>query len=178
MIVMIGYDRYNVIVKGFNGVKITPCVAFGMIMFAFLYSTAVCILPLLEVWGKYRLEGLLVTCSFDYLTDDWVNMSFTAFFFGFCYVVPVLFICFFYSQIVAAVVNHERALKAQAKKMNVESLRSNEVNIVLLFSYHAIQHFLNFRTRMLRVLRYALPRWPSLTSVSGSWPGLLMGQWP
>ena len=30
-------------------------------------------------------------------------------------------------QIVAAVVSHEKALKAQAKKMNVESLRSNEV---------------------------------------------------
>ncbi len=30
-------------------------------------------------------------------------------------------------QIVAAVVSHERALKAQAKKMNVDSLRSNKV---------------------------------------------------
>ncbi len=28
----------------------------------------------------------------------------------------------------SAVVSHERALKAQAKKMNVESLRSNEVS--------------------------------------------------
>ena len=127
MIVMIGYDRYNVIVKGFNGVKITPCVAFGMIMFAFLYSTGVCLVPLLGVWGNYTLEGLLLTCSFDYLTEDWVNKSFTLCFFLFCYLLPVLFICFFYSQIVAAVVNHERALKAQAKKMNVESLRSNEV---------------------------------------------------
>ena len=54
-------------------------------------------------------------------------MSFTAFFFTFCYLIPLLFIIFFYSQIVMAVVSHERALKAQAKKMNVESLRSNEV---------------------------------------------------
>ena len=38
----------------------------------------------------------------------------------------MLFIIFFYSQIVGAVVAHERALRAQAKKMNVESLRSNE----------------------------------------------------
>lgn len=39
----------------------------------------------------------------------------------------MLFILYFYSFIVKAVVSHERALKEQAKKMNVESLRSNEV---------------------------------------------------
>ena len=33
---------------------------------------------------------------------------------------------FFYSQIVMAVVKHERALKEQAKKMNVESLRQGD----------------------------------------------------
>ena len=73
-------------------------------------------------------EGLLLTCSFDYLTDSMSNMSFTAFFFIGCYFLPLLFIIFFYSQIVMAVVSHERALKAQAKKMNVESLRSNEAS--------------------------------------------------
>ena len=150
MIIMIGYDRYNVIVKGFSGVKITPCIALLMITFSFAYSTGVCIVPFFEVWGSYKLgmenkifiililitldilfssssEGLLLTCSFDYLTETVNNMSFTAFFFTFCYLIPLLFIIFFYSQIVMAVVSHERALKAQAKKMNVESLRSNEV---------------------------------------------------
>ncbi|XP_059094298.1 compound eye opsin BCRH2-like [Tigriopus californicus] len=125
MIIMIGYDRYNVIVKGFNGMKITPCIAFLMIVFSFAYSTALCILPLLKVWGSYKLEGLLLTCSFDYLTDDWINKSFTLFFFLGCFGLPMCFIIYFYSQIVYAVVAHERALKAQAKKMNVESLRSN-----------------------------------------------------
>ncbi|XP_059094144.1 compound eye opsin BCRH2-like [Tigriopus californicus] len=125
MIIMIGYDRYNVIVKGFNGVKTTPCIAFLMIIFSFAYSTAVCLPPLLKVWGSYKLEGLLLTCSFDYITDDWVNKSFTLFFFIGCYGLPMCFIIYFYSQIVYAVVAHERALKAQAKKMNVESLRSN-----------------------------------------------------
>jgi hypothetical protein len=32
-------------------------------------------------------------------------------------------------QIVKAVISHESALKAQAKKMNVESLRSNAVRL-------------------------------------------------
>jgi len=44
---------------------------------------------------------------------------------NFC--IPMTTIIFFYAQIVKAVVGHEAALKAQAKKMNVESLRSNAV---------------------------------------------------
>ena len=125
MIIMIGYDRYNVIVKGLAGKKITPCIAFCMILFALAYSTAVCILPMLEVWGTYKLEGLLLTCSFDYLSDNWNNKSFTIFFSIGCFFLPLCVVIFFYSQIVAAVVSHEKALKAQAKKMNVKSLRSN-----------------------------------------------------
>jgi r-opsin len=35
-------------------------------------------------------------------------------------------IIYYYSQIVSHVVNHEKALREQAKKMNVESLRSNQ----------------------------------------------------
>ena len=55
MIIMVGYDRYNVIVKGFNGVKITPGIAFLMILFSLCYSVSVSLLPMLEVWGSYKL---------------------------------------------------------------------------------------------------------------------------
>lgn len=34
-------------------------------------------------------------------------------------------IIYYYSQIVSHVIDHEKALREQAKKMNVESLRSN-----------------------------------------------------
>lgn len=37
----------------------------------------------------------------------------------------MLLIIYYYSQIVGHVVSHEKALREQAKKMNVESLRSN-----------------------------------------------------
>lgn len=37
----------------------------------------------------------------------------------------MLLIIYFYSQIVSHVFRHEKELRAQAKKMNVESLRSN-----------------------------------------------------
>lgn len=87
-----------------------------------------------KVSQSYFTEGLLLTCSFDYLTDTWTNQAFTAFFFSGCYLVPMLFITYFYSQIVVAVIVHERTLRAQAKKMNVESLRSNEVSVVATLS--------------------------------------------
>ena len=78
------------------------------------------------------LEGLFITCSYDYLSDDWNHKSFILYAFIFNYCVPVTFVIFFYSQIVKAVVSHEAALKAQAKKMNVDSLRSNPVRILLI----------------------------------------------
>ena len=45
------------------------------------------------------------------------------------YFFPLILNIYFYSSIVKAVVSHEAALRAQAKKMNVESLRSNQVRI-------------------------------------------------
>ena len=52
--VVIGYDRYNVIVKGFSGTKITPCTAATMIFCVWLYSIAVCCPPFIG-WGGYAL---------------------------------------------------------------------------------------------------------------------------
>lgn len=46
--------------------------------------------------------------------------------FTFSYVFPMSLIIYYYSQIVSHVANHEKALRDQAKKMNVESLRSNQ----------------------------------------------------
>ena len=77
-------------------------------------------------WGAYAPEGLLVTCSYDYLKQEWNEMTFMYFAFAFNYTVPMLTVIFFYIQIVKAVVAHEAAMKAQAKKMNVDSLKSNQ----------------------------------------------------
>ena len=48
---------------------------------------------------------------------------------------------------VRAVVKHESALKAQAKKMNVESLRSNQVpKLLFLFEVHVSVQILNHKS--------------------------------
>lgn len=122
--VVIGYDRYNVIVRGFSGRKISPGIAFFILLLLWGYSVA-CHIPPFFGWGGYTVEGLLITCSFDYLSQDWNKKSFMVYAIIFNYTIPVLSIIIFYIQIVKAVVSHEAALRAQAKKMNVDSLRSN-----------------------------------------------------
>jgi len=123
--VVIGYDRYNVIVKGFSGVKITPGKAFLILLVLWTYSVGVSIPPFFG-WGGYSSEGLLLTCSYDYIKRDWNHRSFMYHAIFFNYLFPLCIIAGFYCQIVKAVVMHEAALKAQAKKMNVESLRSGD----------------------------------------------------
>lgn len=73
-----------------------------------------------------------MTCSYDYLSEDWNHKTYIIYAFVLNYMLPMLIVIFFYSQIVKAVVSHEAALKAQAKKMNVESLRSNAVRNLII----------------------------------------------
>lgn len=122
--VVIGYDRYNVIVKGIGGTKISSGKALIALIFIWGYSTLISATPFFG-WGGYMAEGLLVTCSYDYLSQEWNKKSFVLFAFFFNYLFPLSMILFFYTKIVKAVVLHEAALKAQAKRMNVDSLRSN-----------------------------------------------------
>jgi len=126
LMVVIGWDRYNVIVKGFNGVKISSGMAYGIIALVVAYSVGVSATPFFSDWGNYALEGQLITCSYDYMSDDPNDTSFVMFAFVMHFVVPVTVGAFLYGNIVMAVVSHEKALKEQAKKMNVESLRSGE----------------------------------------------------
>lgn len=95
------------------------------ILLIWMYTTPWALMPLMGVWGRFAPEGFLTTCTFDYITDSDDVRSFVATIFTFSYVVPMTLIIYYYSQIVGHVINHEKALKAQAKKMNVESLRSN-----------------------------------------------------
>jgi len=126
--VVIGYDRYNVIVKGMSGQKINAGKAMAIILAVWGYSVAISLPPLMDLWGGYTTEGMLFTCSYDYLSEDWNSKSYVLFGFFFCYLFPMVLVFFFYSSIVQAVWAHEHALREQAKKMGVDSLRSNANN--------------------------------------------------
>ncbi|XP_066254410.1 opsin, ultraviolet-sensitive-like [Euwallacea similis] len=121
----IAYDRYTTITRPFDG-KITRTKALVMVLFIWFYTIPWTVLPAMEIWGRFVPEGFLTACSFDYLNRSFDNRLFVGAIFTFSYVIPMLMIIYFYSKIVSKVFSHEKALREQAKKMNVESLRANQ----------------------------------------------------
>nr|APY20525.1 ultraviolet sensitive opsin [Chrysis viridula] len=120
----IAYDRYSTIARPLDG-KLSRGQVMLFIVLIWTYTIPWALMPLMGVWGRFVPEGFLTSCSFDYLTDSSEIRIFTATIFTFSYMIPMTLIIFYYSQIVSHVINHEKALKEQAKKMNVDSLRSN-----------------------------------------------------
>ncbi|KNC21061.1 Opsin Rh3 [Lucilia cuprina] len=120
----IAYDRYNVITRPLEG-KMTHGKAIIMIIFIYMYATPFVVACATESWGRFVPEGYLTSCTFDYLTDNFDTRLFVGTIFFFSFVCPTVMIIYYYSQIVGHVFSHEKALREQAKKMNVESLRSN-----------------------------------------------------
>nr|BAG80976.1 opsin [Triops granarius] len=120
----IAFDRYNLIVKGMSGPKMTSKRATILIAFCWAYAIGWSLPPFFG-WGRYIPEGILDSCSFDYLTRDSSTKSFGLCLFFFDYVTPLSIIVFAYFHIVRAIFEHEKILREQAKKMNVTSLRSN-----------------------------------------------------
>ncbi|XP_023940138.1 opsin-1 [Bicyclus anynana] len=122
---MIAFDRYNVIVKGIAGKPLTINGALLRVFAIWLFSLAWTIAPLFG-WGRYVPEGNMTACGTDYFDKSWQNRSYILFYSIFCYYSPLLLICYSYFFIIQAVAAHEKAMREQAKKMNVASLRSSE----------------------------------------------------
>lgn len=120
----IAYDRYSTIARPLDG-KLSRGQVILFIMLIWTYTIPWGLMPVMGVWGRFVPEGFLTSCSFDYLTDSNEIRSFVTTIFIFSYAIPMTLIIYYYSQIVSHVVNHEKALREQAKKMNVDSLRSN-----------------------------------------------------
>lgn len=121
---VIAFDRYRTISNPLDG-RLSRVQAGLLICLTWLWATPFTVLPLFEIWGRYIPEGYLTTCSFDYLTDDQDTRVFVGSIFTWAYVIPMLTICYFYARLFGHVRQHEQMLKAQARKMNVESLAAN-----------------------------------------------------
>ncbi|XP_042242661.1 compound eye opsin BCRH1-like isoform X1 [Homarus americanus] len=124
---MISWDRYNIICNGFNGPKMTMTKAVVMCLFCWAMAIGWALPPFFG-WGKYIPEGILDSCSYDYLTQDWNTKSYNIAIFIFDFFLPASIIICSYVFIVKAICAHEAGMRAQAKKMNVSNLRSNEAD--------------------------------------------------
>lgn len=119
------YDDFSTIAHPLDG-KLSRGQVIMFIVLIWTYVFPWALMPSMGVWGRFVPEGFLTSCTFDYITDSDEIRYFVATIFSFSFVMPMLLIMYFYSQIVGHVVSHEKALREQAKKMNVDSLRSNQ----------------------------------------------------
>nr|APY20678.1 long wavelength sensitive opsin 1 [Xanthostigma xanthostigma] len=121
----IALDRYNVIVKGLSAKPLTIKSALCRILIIWLFGLLWTVLPLFG-WNRYVPEGNMTACGTDYLNKKWLSKSYILVYSVFVYYLPLFTIIYSYFFIVKAVAVHEKAMRDQAKKMNVTSLRSAE----------------------------------------------------
>ncbi|XP_050070298.1 rhodopsin-like [Anopheles maculipalpis] len=122
---MIALDRYNVIVKGLAGKPLTNTGAILRIIICWLIGVVWGILPMLG-WNRYVPEGNMTACGTDYLTEDWFHKSYILTYSLFVYYTPLFTIIYSYVFIIKAVSAHEKNMREQAKRMNIQSLRSSD----------------------------------------------------
>uniref|UniRef100_A0AAU8BC25 Long wavelength-sensitive opsin n=1 Tax=Adelpha phylaca TaxID=385133 RepID=A0AAU8BC25_9NEOP len=122
---MIAFDRYNVIVKGIAAKPMTINGALLRVFAIWAFSLGWTIAPLFG-WGRYVPEGNMTACGTDYFDKSWGNRSYILFYSIACYYAPLFLIIYSYFFIIQAVAAHEKAMREQAKKMNVASLRSSD----------------------------------------------------
>ncbi|CAG0917549.1 unnamed protein product [Notodromas monacha] len=122
---LISYDRYNVIVKGIGAKPLSFKKVAAMLLLvdgiAFAWAWA----PMLG-WNKFTMEGNMTVCGSNSINADWNTKSFIFCIFTYAYITPLSTIIFCYFHIVKAVAVHERQMREQAKKMNVQSLRTGD----------------------------------------------------
>uniref|UniRef100_A0A340TBQ9 G-protein coupled receptors family 1 profile domain-containing protein n=1 Tax=Anopheles quadriannulatus TaxID=34691 RepID=A0A340TBQ9_ANOQN len=124
---MIAFDRYTVIVKGLSAKPLTYVGSVMRILFVWANSLVWTLAPLFG-WNRYVPEGNMSACGTDYLSKDWISVSYIYAYSVFVYWLPLLLIIYCYTYILKAVSAHERNMREQAKKMNVASLRSSDAS--------------------------------------------------
>jgi len=120
----IAYDRYNVIAKGVQSVRLTTGKSILWILFCWIYAIGWSIPPFFN-WGSYIPDGVLDFCSYDYLSGNLSTVTYTFTMFAVNYCIPLLIILFCYFHIVRAVSLREQNLRRQVDKMDAVSLRTD-----------------------------------------------------
>nr|UJY64326.1 ultraviolet sensitive opsin UV3 [Neogonodactylus oerstedii] len=119
----IAYDRFRCITDPIEG-RLSKSQVAGLLVFIYAWITPWVMMPFLEIWNRFVPEGYLTTCTFDYMSE---NSKFYVVGLWFCmWLLPMFVISFCYYRVYLHVSAHEKQLKKQAAKMNVDSLRSGE----------------------------------------------------
>ncbi|XP_071039103.1 opsin, ultraviolet-sensitive isoform X2 [Parasteatoda tepidariorum] len=122
---LISYDRYRVIVHPFSKSGMTLAKAICILILIYIYVTPFALLPAFEIWSRFVPEGFLTSCAADFFMHDFNGRSYIVGTWFFGWFIPICTVLYCYFRIFLAVRNHELQIKEQARKMNVDSIRSN-----------------------------------------------------
>ncbi|XP_064103928.1 melanopsin-like [Macrobrachium nipponense] len=118
--------------------RITRRTARKIIFFIWVYCTALSIPPFFG-WSSYIPEGLLTSCSWDYISQDPANRSYYIYLLVGGFVFPVAAIMFCYSYILFALFKHSRILMSRALPRSAPARRNDlrtaqmVLTLILLF---------------------------------------------
>uniref|UniRef100_A0A0P4WEW1 G-protein coupled receptors family 1 profile domain-containing protein n=2 Tax=Scylla olivacea TaxID=85551 RepID=A0A0P4WEW1_SCYOL len=104
---LIALDRYRAIMSPFGSTRLSMKRAAWWVCGVWVYSVAWCVLPFLG-WNQYVLEGFLISCSFDYLSDDFWSRSYVVMLFLAAYALPLGVISYCYFYIMSSVKQHDK----------------------------------------------------------------------
>lgn len=122
---MITFDRYNVIVKGVSAEPLSSKGAMLRVIFVWVLSVTWTILPFFG-WNRYVPEGNMTACGTDYLNQEFFSKLYLYIYGFWVYYLPLFMTIYWYSFIISSVAAHEKQMREQAKKMGVKSLRNDE----------------------------------------------------
>ena len=83
-------------------------------------------MPPLVGWGGYIPEGFMTSCSFDYLSQTILNISYVWSMFAFAFAAPVLMIVYCYWNIIRAVTSQAREMNKTAEKMGAKAAKDEK----------------------------------------------------
>ncbi|TRY61167.1 hypothetical protein TCAL_05859 [Tigriopus californicus] len=106
LVIFIGYDLYMHLSKRAQKQRgVTGKQACSMVIFSFLYSAATNCPPFFG-WGAFKPEGMLISCSFDYLTRTPSNRAFVVYLTFFDFFLPFMPLMYLYFKICLEVLGY------------------------------------------------------------------------
>ncbi|XP_023329413.1 compound eye opsin BCRH2 [Eurytemora carolleeae] len=129
IVAVIAYDRYRVVTKGCTAKRLTFSQAFLNVLLCWVYSIAVSVPPFFG-WGAYKAEGLLNTCSYDYIARDFNRMSFMVHAFLFNYFIPLIFVIFFYYKVIVSAHLQATSLAGQEQGGQEDEKHIDETKVI------------------------------------------------
>lgn len=74
-------------------------------------------------WGRYIPEGVETSCTFDFFSRDWNNLSFVLTISAFGFAIPLCIICVCYMGILITITNHQTEIRKTGVALCINEVR-------------------------------------------------------